>query len=304
MGLFQKFKEGLRKTQEQVSREIKRIFTGSPKLTLESIEELEAALLGGDFGVAVTSQIIAAVRKEYEAQGRNGRSVLEIAQRELISCFPSEIPGLHTHDSGDPVVVSMVGVNGVGKTTTAAKLAWKVSREGHRSMLAACDTFRAAAIEQLRLWGTRLDVPVIAGNYGADPASVAHDAVASAISNRVHYLFIDTAGRLHTKSNLMQELQKVHRVMARKLEGAPHETLLVLDASTGMNALIQAREFHKAVPLTGLVITKLDGTSRGGMVTAIQKELGLPVKFIGLGEQPDDLQPFDVQQYAEAIFSA
>ena len=133
---------------------------------------------------------------------------------------------------------------------------------------------------------------------------MAHDAVASAISNQVHYLFIDTAGRLHTKSNLMQELQKVHRVMARKLEGAPHETLLVLDASTGMNALIQAREFHKAVPLTGLVITKLDGTSRGGMVIAIQKELGLPVKFIGLGEQHDDLQPFDVQQYAEAIFSA
>ncbi len=304
MGLFQKFKEGLRKTQEKVSREIKRIFTGSPKLTLESIEELEAALLGGDFGVSVTSQIIAAVRKEYETQGRNGQSVLEIAQRELISCFPSESQGLQRYDSKGPVVVSMVGVNGVGKTTTAAKLAWKMSQEGHSSMLAACDTFRAAAIEQLKLWGTRLNVPVIAANYGADPASVAHDAVASAISNQVHYLFIDTAGRLHTKSNLMQELQKVHRVMARKLEGAPHETLLVLDASTGMNALIQAREFHKAVPLTGLVITKLDGTSRGGMVTAIQKELGLPVKFIGLGEQHDDLQPFDVQQYAEAIFSA
>ena len=169
-------------------------------------------------------------------------------------------------------------------------------------MIAACDTFRAAAIEQLKLWGTRLNVPVISGNYGADPASIAHDAVSSALSNGTHYLFIDTAGRLHTKSNLMQELQKVHRVMNKKMEGAPQETLLVLDASTGMNALTQAREFNKAVHLTGLVITKLDGTSRGGMVTAIQKELQLPVKFIGLGEQPDDLQPFDAKQYAEAIF--
>ncbi|MDI9400928.1 MAG: signal recognition particle-docking protein FtsY [Limisphaerales bacterium] len=305
MGLFQKFKEGLRRTQEKVSREIKRIFTGSPKLTLESIEELEEALLGGDFGMALTTQIIAAVRREYEGQGRNGQSVLEIAQRELVSCFPAEGgQGLREFSSNGPVVVSMVGVNGVGKTTTAAKLAWKMSLEGHSTMLAACDTFRAAAIEQLKLWGNRLNVPVIAGNYGADPAAVAHDAIGSAIANDIHYLFIDTAGRLHTKSNLMQELQKVHRVMDRKLEGAPHETLLVLDASTGMNALTQAREFHKAVPLTGLVVTKLDGTSRGGMVTAIQKELGLPVKFIGLGEQPDDLQPFDVQQYAEAIFGA
>jgi fused signal recognition particle receptor len=208
---------------------------------------------------------------------------------------------LHRQPSG-LTVVSIVGVNGTGKTTTAAKLANLVQKQGTTAMLAACDTFRAAAVEQLKLWGDRLNVPVIAGAHGADPASVAHDAVSSALSKNAQYLFIDTAGRLHTKSNLMQELQKVHRVMDKKLPGAPHETLLVLDATTGMNALIQAREFNKAVKLTGLVVTKLDGTSKGGMIIAIQKELGIPIKFIGLGEKPEDLQPFDARQFAEALF--
>ena len=199
-------------------------------------------------------------------------------------------------------VVSIVGVNGTGKTTTSAKLAYWARGRGESSVLAACDTFRAAAIEQLKLWGQRLDVPVVAGAYGADPAAVAHDAVAAAQSRKATYLFVDTAGRLHTKHNLMQELQKLHRVMDKKVPGAPHETLLVLDATTGMNALNQAREFHKAVTLTGLVVTKLDGTSKGGMIVAIQKELGIPIKFVGLGEQPDDLQPFDAAEYARALF--
>ncbi len=303
MGLFQKFKTGLKRTQEKLSQEIKRIFTGSPRLTTENIEELEAVLLGADFGITLANQIVAAVRKEYESQGKNGKSIFEIARNEIISCFPLETKGLKASDSEYPVVVSLIGVNGVGKTTTAAKLAYRVAKEGQSSMLAACDTFRAAAIEQLKLWGNRLDVPVIAGSYGADPASVAHDAVCSAISNRINYLFVDTAGRLHTKNNLMQELQKVHRVIGKRLNDAPHEVLLVVDATTGMNALIQAKEFNKIVQISGIVITKLDGTSRGGMVTAIQKELSLPVKFIGLGEQPDDLQPFDAHQYAEAIFA-
>jgi len=199
-------------------------------------------------------------------------------------------------------VVSIVGVNGTGKTTTAVKLAHLVQKDGHAAVLAACDTFRAGAVAQLKLWGERLGTPVVAGAASADPASVAHDAIAAAQARNAAYLFIDTAGRLHTKHNLMQELQKVHRVMGKKLPGAPHETLLVLDATTGMNALTQAREFHKAVPLTGLVVTKLDGTSKGGMVVAIQKELGLPIKFVGLGEKPEDLQPFDARQFAEALF--
>jgi len=194
-------------------------------------------------------------------------------------------------------------VNGTGKTTTAAKLAHRVQANGHIAMLAACDTFRAAAVEQLKEWGSRLEVPVIAGSYGADPAAVGHDALSAAQARKADYLFIDTAGRLHTKSNLMQELEKLHRVIGRQAEGAPHEVLLVLDASTGMNALTQAREFNKTVPLTGLVITKLDGTSKGGMVVAIHQELDLPIKFIGLGEQPDDLQPFDAAQFAEALFA-
>ena len=302
MGLFQKFKDGLQQTHARLSQEIKRIVTLSPKLSGSSLEELEAALLAADLGMAMTAQIVAAVRTAYETQGRGGLDVFEIAQGEVErSLAQGEAP--LTKAAHGVTVVSFVGVNGTGKTTTAAKLAHRLQAGGETAVLAACDTFRAAAIEQLKLWGQRLHVPVIAGAYHADPAAVAHDAVAAAQARQAGYLLVDTAGRLHTKHNLMQELQKVHRVMDKKLPGAPHETLLVLDANTGMNALNQAREFHKAVTLTGLVITKLDGTSKGGMVVAIQKELGLPIKFIGLGEQPDDLQPFEAKQFAEALFT-
>jgi len=301
MGLFQKFKDGLAKTHSKLAHEIKRIITASPKLTGATLEELETALIAADLGMATTTQIVGAVKKAYETQGRAGLDVFAIARGELeknLSGAQAELnrqPGL--------TVVSIVGVNGTGKTTTAAKLAHLVQARGDIAMLAACDTFRAAAVEQLKLWGERLKVPVVAGAHHADPAAVAHDAITAALARNAKYLFIDTAGRLHTKHNLMQELQKVHRVMDKKLPGAPHETLLVLDATTGMNALNQAREFHKAAPITGLVVTKLDGTSKGGMVVAIQKELGLPIKFIGLGEKPDDLQLFDAKQFAEALFA-
>ena len=300
MGLFTKFFSGLKKTQSKLSTEIRRIITRSPKLTEDDIEELEAALLASDMGLAVTGRVIDAVREKYESSGGKSGSVLEVAQAEVMSCLGDSTAHLAKHDG--LTVVSLVGVNGAGKTTTAAKLAHRVKADGGKPMLAACDTFRAAAIEQLNLWGTRLDIPVVSSNYGADPASIAHDAANSALGNGNDYLFIDTAGRLHTKHNLMRELEKLHRVIGNKVDGAPHETLLVIDASTGMNALNQAREFNKSVPLTGLVITKLDGTSRGGMVVAIQHELDLPVKFIGLGEQPDDLQPFSAADYARALF--
>ncbi len=302
MGLFEKFRGGLQKTHEKLVHELKRIVTLSPRLTEESLDELEAALLAADLGTAMTAQIIEAVKMAYETQGREGKALFEIASREVEQFLHGAEAPLKKQAEG-PTIVSLVGVNGTGKTTTAAKLAQRVQADGGTSLLAACDTFRAAAIEQLKLWGQRLNVPVIAGAYGADPAAVAHDAVAAAQSRRVDYLFIDTAGRLHTKHNLMQELQKVHRVLDKKVPGAPHEVLLVLDATTGMNASNQAREFHKAVTLTGLVITKLDGTSKGGMVVPIQKELALPIKFVGLGEQADDLQPFDAKQFAEALFS-
>jgi fused signal recognition particle receptor len=302
MGLFQKFKAGLHKTQAKLVHEIKRIFTGSPKLTGSTLEELEAALIGADLGLAMTTQIVVAVKKVYETQGNQAVNVFTIAQKEVEQSLASAQTELSRSPQG-LTVVSLVGVNGTGKTTTSAKLAYWVQTRGQTSLLAACDTFRAAAIEQIKLWGDRLKVPVIAGQYGADPASVAHDAVTAALSRHADYLFVDTAGRLHTKHNLMKELQKLHRVMGKQLAGAPHETLLVLDATTGMNALAQAREFHRAVSLTGLVITKIDGTSKGGMVVAIQKELGLPIKFVGLGEQADDLQPFDAAQFAAALFN-
>jgi len=301
MGLFDKLKAGLQKTHSRLAREITRIVTGSPKLTGATLEELEAALLGADLGTAMTRQIVEAARKAYETQGSSGLDVFSIARSEVEKGLATNHAELHQR-SDALTVVSIVGVNGTGKTTTSAKLAYLIQQRGQTALLAACDTFRAAAIEQLKLWGQRLNVPVIAGEYGADAAAVAHDAVAAALSRRADYLLVDTAGRLHTKHNLMQELQKLHRVMDRKLAGAPHEVLLVLDGSTGMNALNQAREFNKAVKLTGLVITKLDGTSKGGMVVAIQKELGLPIKFIGVGEQPDDLQPFDAKQFAAALF--
>jgi len=301
LGFFKKIKDGLSKTHDKLTSEIKRIVTRSPRLTAESIEELEAALLGADLGMAMTQQILEAARRAYESQGKAGLDFLDVAAHEVESSLASNDAEMRKQPDG-VTVVSIVGVNGTGKTTTSAKLAWFIQQRGQIALLAACDTFRAAAIDQLKLWGERLKVPVIAGAYNADPAAVAHDAVAAAQSRKADYLFVDTAGRLHTKHNLMQELQKVHRVIDRKLPGAPHETLLVLDATTGMNALNQAREFHKSVKLTGLIVTKLDGTSKGGMVVAIQKELGIPIKFIGVGEQPDDLQPFNAKQFAEALF--
>ncbi len=301
MGFFQRLKEGLSKTHDKLVHEIKRIVTASPKLTEATIEELEAALLASDFGVAMTQQIVAAVKKGYESQGRAGLDVFAIARREVEQCLGEGTHALKREPSG-PTVVSLVGVNGTGKTTTSAKLAHLTQQQGRTALLAACDTFRAAAIDQIKLWGERLGVEVIASGYGADPAAVAHDGVSAAVARKADYLFVDTAGRLHTKHNLMQELQKVHRVMGKQLPGAPHEVLLVLDATTGMNALNQAREFNKAVPLTGLVITKLDGTSRAGMVVAIQRELNIPIKFIGVGEKAGDLQPFDAGEFARALF--
>jgi fused signal recognition particle receptor len=301
MGLFQRLKAGLQKTHGKLTHEIRRIVTRSPKLDAIALEELEATLLAADLGMPITSQIISAVRKTYETGGA-AADVLGIARHEVASSFSNNHSALISNPAGI-TVVTIVGVNGTGKTTTAAKLAHLTKAQGQPSVLAACDTFRAAAIEQLKLWGERLHVEVVAGEYGADAAAIGHDAVVAAQARNARYLFVDTAGRLHTKHNLMQELQKLHRVLGRQLPGAPHEILLVLDATTGMNALNQAREFHKAVQLTGLVVTKLDGTSKGGMLVSIHKELGLPVKFIGVGEQPEDLQPFDANQFAEALFA-
>ncbi len=303
MNLFQKFRSGLLKTQQKIVGEIKRIVTRTPRLDADALDELEAVLVSTDIGIETAMAIVAQTRQACEAS--RTVDVLAIARAEIEKELNLEArPRGLARAATAPTVILLAGVNGTGKTTSTAKLAHHLKGQGASVLLAACDTFRAAAIEQLKLWGQRLHVEVVAGAYGADAASVAHDGVAAAQARQARYLFVDTAGRLHTKHNLMQELQKLHRVIGRQLPGAPHEVLLVLDATTGMNALTQAREFNKAVPLTGLVITKLDGTSKGGMVVAIQKELGLPVKFVGLGEQADDLQPFDAKQFSEALFES
>ena len=236
MNLFAKFKAGLQKTHNQLAHEIKRIVTRSPKLDAATLEELEAALIAADLGLAMTAQIVDAVKHAYETQGSAGLDVFAIARAEVEKSLSANKTDLVKAAHG-PTVVSIVGVNGTGKTTTSAKLAHLIQSQRKTALLAACDTFRAAAIEQIKLWGQRLKVEVIAGAYGADAASVAHDAVTAAQSRKADYLFIDTAGRLHTKHNLMQELQKLHRVIGKQLPGAPHEVLLVLDATTGMNAL-------------------------------------------------------------------
>ena len=300
MGLFDRLKAGLQKTHSKLVHEIKRVVTGSPKLTGATLEELEAALLSADLGVAMTQQIIAAVRKAYETQGGSGLDVFSIARDEVKKGLSSDRSALLKQPDG-VTVVSIVGVNGTGKTTTTAKLAHLIQQRGETALLAACDTFRAAAIEQLKLWGKRLNVPVIAGAYGADPAAIAHDGITAAVSRKADFLLVDTAGRLHTRHNLMQELHKLHRVMDKKLPGAPHEVLLVLDSTNGQNAIQQAKQFHEAVGVTAIALTKLDGTAKGGVVLAIADALKIPIRWVGVGEGMDDLVPFDPEEYAAAL---
>ena len=299
MGLFRKLRQGLRKTQEKLATEIKRIITRAPKLDAESLEELEAALIATDIGIDTAVKIVELTK---EAANQSGQvDVFAIARAEIERELGVASPGLAKAPQ-PPTVILVAGVNGTGKTTSTAKLAHSLKEQGNTVLLAACDTFRAAAIEQLKIWGQRVGCELIAGQYGADSAAIAYDALEAAINRRVDYLLIDTAGRLHTKKNLMEEIKKMHRSLQKKVPTAPHEVLLVLDSTTGTNALNQAREFHQALGVTGLIVTKLDGTAKGGIVVAIARELKIPVKFIGLGEQMDDLQPFDPNQFAEALF--
>jgi fused signal recognition particle receptor len=295
MNLFEKFRTGLRKTHQKLAGEIQRILSRTPSPDEQTLEQLEAALIAADLGVATTTAIVQRVRQTGHPD------VFAIARNEI----EREL-GTATHALArapqPPTVILLAGVNGTGKTTSAAKLAHWLKSQGHTVLLAACDTFRAAAIEQLKIWGDRTGCEVIAGQYGADPAAVAFDALSAAISRRADSLILDTAGRLHTKQNLMEEIKKIRRSLQKRLPAAPHEVLLVLDATTGSNALHQARRFHHALGLTGLIVTKLDSTAKAGIVVAIARELKIPVKFIGLGEQLDDLQPFDPKTFAEALF--
>jgi len=259
-------------------------------------DELEHALIRADLGVSLTTRILKKLQ-EREAWSLLGISdVIKVAREEIARIFPGEAKPIQPL-SGKPNVVLIVGVNGTGKTTSTAKLAHYFKKHGNSVLLAAADTFRAAAIEQLEIWAKRLGIEMISGQYGADPAALCYDAYESATKNKTDFLICDTAGRLHTKANLMAELQKVKRSLAKRDPAAPHEILLVVDATTGTNALSQAREFHQALGLTGLVVTKLDGSGKGGIVVAIQDELRIPTRFVGTGEKIDDFAPFDARRF-------
>jgi fused signal recognition particle receptor len=294
MGLFDKFKYSLAKTRAAIVSQFV-----SPQW---NAEEMERGLLAADFGPHLSKDLLQGIRKRLELNPRATMAdAFNAAKDEIQSILES--PTI-AETAASPKVILLVGVNGAGKTTSVAKLAKRIQNQGGKVLLAAADTFRAAAIEQLKAWGQRLGIEVIASNYGADPGAVSHDAIKKAQAGQFTHLLIDTAGRQHTKSNLMQELQKVKRVVAKAQEGAPHEIWLVVDAPTGGNALAQAKEFHSAMGLTGVIITKIDGSAKGGMVVAIKRETGLPIRFIGLGEGEDDLEPFDSKYFAQALWSS
>ncbi len=302
-GFFGRLIAGLGKTREALSSGLGSLILGSREIDQDLLDEIETRLLTADVGLQATDQIIAHLQQRLKRkQLNNPEDLLAALKSELVALLrPVDLP---LEISGDkPFVLLVVGVNGVGKTTTIGKLCRYLEEQGLSSILAAGDTFRAAAVEQLQEWGARNDVPVVAQATGADSASVIFDAYQAARARGADVLIADTAGRLHTKDNLMQELEKIVRVLKKQDDNLPHEVLLVLDATTGQNALNQARSFHKSVNLSGVCLTKLDGTAKGGMVFAIAKELGLPIRFIGIGEKINDLRPFSAEQFVEALFS-
>ncbi len=278
------------------------LFSRNPKLDPELLESLEIALISADVGVRVSSEIMSDIQKRFKAREfADAAQLLAGLRAQLLAILePVSVP-LQVSTAEKPFVLLTVGVNGVGKTTTIGKLARKFQHDGHSLMLAACDTFRAAAVQQLQIWGERNNVAVIAQGQDADPASVAFDAMQAAKSRGTDLLITDTAGRLHTQTQLMAELAKIKRVLGKLDSQAPHEVLLVIDGTTGQNAISQCRAFHEVVGVTGLVITKLDGSAKGGIVFALAREFGIPIRFIGLGEKPEDLREFDPQAYVEAL---
>lgn len=303
MGFFDKLKAGLEKTRKSFTDKIEQLVIGYATIDDEFIDDLEAVLLSADVGVHTTNRLITEVKKGIKAKEIQSPEHLKPFLQKQISAILEQGSTDINISKEPPTVIVVVGVNGVGKTTTIGKLGNYYKEQGHKVMLAAGDTFRAAAIEQLEIWGQRIGADVIKHTNGSDPAAVAFDAVQSAKAKKTDILIIDTAGRLHTKSNLMEELKKIKRIISRELPDAPHETLLVLDATTGQNAISQAKIFSEASDVTGVVLTKLDGTAKGGVVVAIKSELGLPVKMIGVGEGVNDLRPFIPSEFSQALFS-
>lgn len=304
-GYFQRLKNALQTTKDDLSRKIARVTgAGGKAITIDQIEDLEEILLGADVGVQTTMQIIERIEEETRGDREmTSQKIQDLIRAELLGILKNaerSVP--EARPSVNPRVVFIVGVNGVGKTTTIGKLAKRYQEAGEKVLFSASDTFRAAAVEQIDIWAQRTGAQIVKQSLGADPAAVLFDAVAACKSRSIDVLIVDTAGRIHTKSNLMQELEKMRRVAAREVEGAPHEVFLILDATTGQNGLIQAREFLKVAGVTGLIITKLDGTAKGGIVVAIAGELGIPIRYIGVGEQVDDLLRFDPEAFVSSLF--
>lgn len=303
--LLDRIKKSVTKTRNEFSARIEQLLTGNRPVDPELLASLERALLAADVGVATTKEVLASLRRQVTEQKLSGTEQLKKElKNQLVQILSSSVPAAPSKDGvkpGSPRVIFVVGVNGTGKTTTIGKLAHRLKSEDHTVMLCAADTFRAAAIEQLEVWSRRASVKIIKQKAGADPAAIVFDGITAARTSAMDTVIVDTAGRLHTKSNLMAELEKMKRTAGKIVPGAPHEILLVMDATTGQNGLAQAREFTGHIGVTGIVLTKLDGTAKGGIVVAIARELGIPIRFIGTGEQMEDLLPFDPQIYVNSL---
>ena len=298
---FEKLSSGLTRTKQKFLGGLKSLLSGRA-LDAELLDELEARLIEADFGVAATRRITDDLQLAYkEKRLTRGEEVLEFLKTELKKYWPP-VDRAVQHAPAPPTVILVAGINGAGKTTSIAKLAWLFKSQGKKVVLAAADTFRAAAVEQLTIWSDRIGVELIKGS-GSDPAAVVYDACDAALARKADVLLVDTAGRLHTQDHLMRELTKIRNVVAKKIPGSPHEVLLVLDATTGQNAIHQAKAFTAAINVTGIFLAKLDGTAKGGIVVAIRNEVHLPVKFIGLGESYEDVEPFDPDQFVDALFA-
>lgn len=308
MGLFKsvfnKIKEGLAKTRATFITGLRTILTGK-SLSDDLLKQLEQRLVQADVGIKTSRELVADIRAAWErGEIKSGDDALKHLKEQLASYWPAEDRQLKLLPKGSgPTVILVVGINGSGKTTSIAKMAKALRDENRTVMLAACDTFRAAAVEQLTIWSKRLGVTIVQGKQGGDPAAVAFDAADEAVKQNIDVLIVDTAGRLHTQENLMRQLTKIRNVLGKKIPNAPHEVILVLDATIGQNAIEQARHFSAATQVTGLFLAKLDGTARGGIVVAIREVLNIPVKFIGVGETPDDVEPFDPGKFVEAMFA-
>jgi fused signal recognition particle receptor len=306
MGIFSKtaeyLKERLGKTRDKINSSLSAVLSLGRKIDDELLDELEETLISDDLGVETTEKLITELREAYRSRKiSKSEDIVPFLKEHMKSYWPPEDRQLHTAASG-PTVILVAGVNGTGKTTSIAKLGYIFHRNGKKVILAACDTFRAAAVEQLTIWADRIGVQIVKHQSGSDPAAVAFDACEAATARGVDILILDTAGRLHTKKDLMLQLTKIRDVVTKKIPGAPHEVLLVLDATTGQNAISQAQLFTEAINVTGIFLAKLDGTARGGIVIAIKEKLDIPVKFVGLGEKPEDIAEFDPANFVEALF--